>query len=453
MRQERTVQATIFEVFAQHEIGCELKAMSQWLDGQRGLISLVAGDLRRQGVRETGRRGLPAESVLRCALLKQQRQLSYEELAFHLEDSASFRAFARLPLQWSPKKSVLHQTIAAIRAETWEAINQALLASAKQDRLESGATVRLDSTVTSALMHEPSDSTLLSDAVRVMTRLLQRGEALPEAPVVQWRDRRRLAKKRAHAIEYSRGQDKKRQLYRGLIAATEASRDELQAMAAGLSEATKMGTERWRAEVAHYLPLIARVIVQTRRRVLDGETVPASEKLVSLFEPHADIIVKSLPPRRRGRSSGSVRTQAQPGDRQKRTDPRYRHRNRQSGRCRTLCVDARSPYCPHRRTAAADRRRWWLRQPRQSRRRQGPWHCRRRLPQEVRHRHYRDGQEPLDLPSSAQLPRRHRGGNLLLQARVRRRPLHLARTGALQGLHLVRRGGAQLVLFAWLKPA
>ena len=61
-----------------------------------------------------------------------------------------------------------------------------------------------------------------------------------------------------------------------------------------------MGTERWRAEVAHYLPLIARVIVQTRRRVLDGESVPASEKLVSLFEPHADIIVKSLPSRRRG---------------------------------------------------------------------------------------------------------------------------------------------------------
>src|SRR6201993_3054818 len=300
MRQERTVQATIFEVFAQHDIGCELKAMSQWLDGQRELISLVAADLRQQEVHHTGRRGLPAESVLRCALLKQQRQLSYEELAFHLEDSASFRAFARLPLRWSPKKSVLHQTIAAIRAETWEAINQALLASTKQDRLESGATVRLDSTVTAALMHEPSDSTLLSDAVRVMTRLLQRDEALPGAPAVQWRDRRRLAKKRARAIEYSRGQDKKRQLYRELIAATEASRDELQAMAAGLVEAAEMGAERWRAEVAHYLPLIARVIVQTRRRVLDGEIVPASEKLVSLFEPHADIVVKSLPRRKPG---------------------------------------------------------------------------------------------------------------------------------------------------------
>jgi len=292
MRQERTVQATIFEVFAQHEIGCELKAMSQWLDGQSGLISLVAADLRHQGVRETGRRGLPAESVLRCALLKQQRQLSYEELAFHLEDSASFRAFARLPLAWSPKKSVLHHTIAALRAETWEAINQALLASAKDDRLESGATVRLDSTVSKALMHEPSDSTLLSDAVRVMTRLLDRAEALPGAPAIKWRDRRRLAKKRARAIEYSRGQDKKRQLYRDLIAATQASRAELQAIAEGLAEIAETAVARWRAEVDHYLALIGRVISQTQRRVFDGETVPASEKLVSLFEPHADIIVK-----------------------------------------------------------------------------------------------------------------------------------------------------------------
>jgi hypothetical protein len=63
MRQERTVQATIFEVFAGHEIGCELKAISQWLDRQRALVSLVAGDLRRHGLRETGRRGLPAAAV------------------------------------------------------------------------------------------------------------------------------------------------------------------------------------------------------------------------------------------------------------------------------------------------------------------------------------------------------------------------------------------------------
>jgi IS5 family transposase len=292
MRQERTVQATIFEVFAQHEIGCELKAISQWLDGQLPLVSLVAGDLRRQGVRETGRRGLPAETVLRCALLKQQRQLSYEELAFHLEDSASFRAFARLPLRWSPKKSVLHQTISAICASTWEAVNRALLVSAQQNKLESGATVRIDSTVSAALMHSPSDSTLLWDAVRVMTRLLRRAEALPGAPAVQWRDRRRVAKKRARAIDYSRGKAKKRTLYRELIAAAQATRAELQAAAEGLAEPVGIAAERWRAGVDHYLPLIARVVAQSERRVLKGEAVPAGEKLVSLFEPHADIIVK-----------------------------------------------------------------------------------------------------------------------------------------------------------------
>jgi IS5 family transposase len=292
MRQERTVQATIFEVFARHEIGCELKAISQWLDGQHPLVSLVAGDLRRQGVRETGRRGLPAETVLRCALLKQQRQLSYEELAFHLEDSASFRAFARLPLAWSPKKSVLHQTIGTIRAETWETVNRALLVGAQQEQLESGATVRIDSTVSAALMHQPSDSTLLWDAMRVMTRLLRRAGRVPGAPTIRWRDRRRLAKKRAHAIDYSRGKDKKRQLYRELIAATQATRAELQAAADGLVDVAGMAVERWRARVNHYLPLIARIIAQSERRVLRGEAVPAGEKLVSLFEPHADIIVK-----------------------------------------------------------------------------------------------------------------------------------------------------------------
>jgi IS5 family transposase len=300
MRQERTVQATIFEVFAGHEIGCELKAISQWLDRQRALVSLVAGDLRRQGLRETGRRGLPAETVLRCALLKQQRQLSYEELAFHLEDSASFRAFARVPLAWSPKKSVLHQTISAIRLETWEAVNRAVLVSAKQDKLESGATVRIDSTVTAALMHEPSDSALLWDAVRLMTRLLRQAAALPGAPALQWRDRRRLAKKRARAIEYSRGKDNRRRLYRELIAATRATQAALDEAGKRLAGLAGTAAELWRAQLDHYRPLIERILGQTRRRVLDGEAVPASEKLVSLFEPHADIIVKSLPLRRQG---------------------------------------------------------------------------------------------------------------------------------------------------------
>src|SRR5205807_3150641 len=292
MRQERIIQATIFEVFAEHEIGRELKAISQWLDEHRGLLSLVAGDLRRHGIQETGRHGLPAEAVVRCALLKQYRQLSYEELAFHLEDSASFRAFARLPLAWSPKKSVLHKTISAVSAASWEAINQAVVISARQEKLEAGATVRIDSTVTQALMHPPTDSSLLLDAVRVMVRLLRQASSMPGAPAIVWRNHRRLAKKRALGIRYSRGKARKEKLYRDLIAATRATLAALERAQEQLGACLTIEAELWRRQVRHHLPLIVRIIRQSERRVLAGEAVPAGEKLVSLFEPHADIIVK-----------------------------------------------------------------------------------------------------------------------------------------------------------------
>ena len=187
---------------------------------------------------------------------------------------------------------MLHQTISAIRPASWEAVNRAVLASAKQDRLESGATVRIDSTVTAALMHEPSDSALLWDAVRIMTRLLRQAAKLPGAPALQWRDRRRLAKKRARAIEYSRGKDNRRRLYRELIAATRATQATLHEAVERLADLAGVAAERWRAQLTHYLPLIERILSQSQRRVLDGQAVPADEKLVSLFEPHADIIVK-----------------------------------------------------------------------------------------------------------------------------------------------------------------
>jgi IS5 family transposase len=290
MRQERTVQASIFDLFAGHEIGRELKAMSDWLDEHVAVCSLVTRDLRGHGVKETGREGLPAEAVLRCALLKQYRQLSYQELAFHLEDSASFRAFARLPWGWSPKKSVLHKTISAVRASTWEDINKVLLSSARQEKLECGRVVRVDSTVTAALIHEPSDSSLLWDAVRVMVRLLRQADVLGGS--ISWHDHCRAAKKRARAIKYCRGRPKRVQLYRELLKITRTTICYLQHAADQLTPAADLDVVVWQAQVRHYRPLIEQIITQTERRVLAGEAVAAGEKLVSLFEPHTDIIVK-----------------------------------------------------------------------------------------------------------------------------------------------------------------
>ena len=65
MRQDRIIQASIFDLFSEHEIGRELKAMSAWLDAHREVIALVAAELCRPGLKPTGRDGLPAESVLR----------------------------------------------------------------------------------------------------------------------------------------------------------------------------------------------------------------------------------------------------------------------------------------------------------------------------------------------------------------------------------------------------
>lgn len=288
MRQKRTVQSSIFDQFGEHEIGRELSAISALLDEHREILDWVAGDLRPGPVSRRGRRGLPAESVLRCAVLKQSRQWTYEELSFHLMDSAVCQAFARLPRGWAPRKSALQQTIGAISDSTWERLSGQVLKQAKEENIERGEVVRIDSTVTATPIHEPSDSSLLFDAVRVILRLLE--QARGYHPAVTFTSHRRLAKRRVRAIQYCRGKEKRRGLYRDLLGAVDK-------MLGYLSQAqcrlAGNGSARdWHVRVARERALIQQVIDQTRRRVLQGESVPAEDKIVSLFEPHTDIIVK-----------------------------------------------------------------------------------------------------------------------------------------------------------------
>lgn len=296
MRAERTVQGSIFERYAEHEIGLELQAMSAWLDAQPELLAWVAADLKTDAIQATGRQGLSCESVLRCAILKQYRQLSYEDLAFCVLDSMSCQAFARLTTGWVPKKAALQSAISQISDTTWKRINQQLLQRACTARIERGDMLRIDSTVTDAPIHEPSDSTLLWDSVRVLVRLLKQARELADGRVpIAFCDHRRRTKKRMRAIQYTRGQDKKVALYKELIAVTEKSLAyaeqadmSLRAQRAVLS----WDYGAWQARLAHFMPLIRRVIAQTERRVLRGEKVPAKDKLVSLFEAHTDVIVK-----------------------------------------------------------------------------------------------------------------------------------------------------------------
>lgn len=292
MRAKRTSQVSIFDQFAAHDIGRELQGMSDLLDAHPVLLDFVADDLGTSA--STGRCGLTAEAALRCALLKHHRQLTYDELAFHLLDSASFQAFARLPGGWTPSKAALQANIAAMTDTTWHAINTRLLGAAGEAGVEGGTMWRIDSTVIDSPIHEPSDSSLLLDGVRIMVRLLHEGAALPGAPVLAWRNHTRRAKKRAQAIRYTRGQDKKQALYRDLMEVTQATLGYLNHSAVRLNDSRVEVFKRcaWQAEVDRFLPLIAQVLDQTQRRVVDGESVPAADKIVSLFEPHTDLIIK-----------------------------------------------------------------------------------------------------------------------------------------------------------------
>jgi len=295
MREKRTVQSSLFEQYAEHEIGLELKAMSDWLDQQVDLLDWVAADVKQRHVEKTGRKGLTIESVLRCAILKQYRQLSYDDLVFCLMDSTSCQTFARLNLAWTPKKSTLQSSISAISDVTWEQINQRLLNSADNAKKERGQMLRIDSTVIESPIHAPTDSTLLWDSVRVLVRLLKRAEALAEGiTTIDYRNHQRLAKKRTRAICYTRGQDKKATLYRDLITATENTLGYVEQARIKLCDPRidLLARTAWQAQLDHYKPLIERVIDQTERRVFQGESVPATQKIVSIFEEHTDIVVK-----------------------------------------------------------------------------------------------------------------------------------------------------------------
>ena len=158
--------------------------------------------------------------------------------------------------------------------------------------VETGDRVRIDSTVTETHILEPSDSRLLFDGVRVLTRLL--GQARDEfgAAAVDFHDHCRAAKRRALEAGSQRGGERRAKIYRKLLKLTGRTVGYVEAALPAVAAAAAPWSRGWVETATAYLDLLGRVTEQTERRVFGGETVPAGEKVVSLFEPHTDIIVK-----------------------------------------------------------------------------------------------------------------------------------------------------------------
>ena len=298
MRQKLTRQMSIFSVTMRHDIGKELAAFSEILDATPKMLDLVYADLTRMARKDTGREGMTAEQVLRCVALKQYRNLSYEELAFHLEDSKSFRAFARLEMGQYPSSSSLQENIKPLSEETWEAIHICLMQYAVESGIETGRKVRIDSTVVESNIHDPSDSTLLWDGIRVITRWLEEGHALAPRPDYRYCDHCRVVKKRLMVVLNAKKAEDRVSAYRDMthyagkvVGYAKAAILALQAyQASGLGDL--LAAMNLAAQLKRAVGLLEKVISQTERRVFRNEKVPVSEKVVSFFEDHTDIIVK-----------------------------------------------------------------------------------------------------------------------------------------------------------------
>jgi transposase, IS5 family len=293
-------QLSLVPQIIRHEHAHELSQISAVLDQLPEAAELVYADLVERGGKQVdpdkGRDGMAAEQVLRALIVKQMNQYSYEELAFHLADSNTYRWFCRLGIEQKPlDKSTLQKNIKCVRAETWEAINRKLVMYAAAQGIESGAKVRTDCTVVESNIHEPTDSSLLWDSVRVLVRLM--GEAKEDFGV-SFTDHSRRAKRRALGILNAKSSEQRLPLYRDLLTVTDKTVRSAERIASELEKVEVVGMlDLLRAgalekQIHHYVTLAKRVIDQTERRVLNGESVPAQEKIVSIFEPHTDIIVK-----------------------------------------------------------------------------------------------------------------------------------------------------------------
>ncbi len=297
MRKIRNQQLPLAEATPDHPKAKELTKISEILDCNNSIYESALQDL---GVTDNkvGAKGMTAEQIIRAAIIKQIEGYSYRELEFHLADSRTYGLFCKIRFGKPFKKSALQKGIKAISGDTWEKINGALVGYAQEEGLEKGRKVRVDCTVVESNIHAPYDSELLVDSTRVLARLLT--DVKNELPgiVFSFTDHRRRSKKRNLEIMNAKNAESRKKPYKDLIGITENSIHYGERCLQALQTCGTASLEMWGVkarvteQLKHYLPLVRQVVCQTRRRILAGESVPAQEKIVSIFEAHTDIIRK-----------------------------------------------------------------------------------------------------------------------------------------------------------------
>ncbi|GHO57114.1 ISNCY family transposase [Ktedonobacter robiniae] len=302
---EEDVFARVPQVAAQTDP--VLRQLDRLLDDDR-LFSQVKADLARRHPQTLGcgRHSTPVEVIVRLLIVKHLYQWSFQETEDRVNDSLVLRWFSRVYFEHVPDDTTLIRWAHFIRPDTMHALNDRVVELAAQAKVIKGGKLRLDGTCVQTTIHHPTDSGLRVDSARVLSRFVARAKPLVEgtlaktAEVCRSRVRRvrQVAQKlhqlvrRAEAGEQQQEwqADQLRTLYQQLITTTEQMVRQAKQVRTHLIHQAEKQAERLLAEVQPLLPLVERVIIQARTRVLEGKQVAASDKVLSLFEPHTRLI-------------------------------------------------------------------------------------------------------------------------------------------------------------------
>lgn len=279
----------------------ELKALDVLLDDDQ-LFEQVKADLARRfpHTADRGRHSTPVEAILRLLLVKHLHNWSFQETEERVADSLVLRWFCRVYFRRVPDDTTLIRWSRLIRPETLEALNERVVQLAVRARVTSGRKLRVDATCVPTTIHHPTDSGLLVDSVRVLSRIVQRAKPVlaqtrtdvAELCRTHLRSARRIAQS-LHRLLRRKGEEKlseQRELYQRLVETTEEVVQQTERVAAALRRRGEKRAQQLSDQAQQFLPLIRRVIAQTRSRVLEGQKVASEEKVLSLFEPHTRVI-------------------------------------------------------------------------------------------------------------------------------------------------------------------
>jgi transposase, IS5 family len=270
----------------------------------RKLILLVATDLALSAPQAlwNGRPATPVVVTLRVAVARRLNNWSYRTVEKEINGSMQWRWFCALEAYPCPDFSTLRDREALIRPATLHRVNDRVAQLAQREGVTQGQKLRADGSVTETHIHYPTDSNLLADCVRVIGRTLTAARCLlkprSQSDKQLFRDSHRrakhLARQIAQRLRGTKGQktleNKAQRLYRRLVKVTEESVAHAWDVVLRLKKHATLAALALVATLEHYLPLVCQVIDQTTRRVFQHENVPASDKIVSLFEPHTAII-------------------------------------------------------------------------------------------------------------------------------------------------------------------